>query len=574
MAEAPAARKAQLTLDGEHDKLPQNSSASNPALVGVDVALAALRDCISYPSLHSLAVKAWHQFRELAQTSELHLLPMPVRGLPSGTEVGKFICIDLGGTNLRVSFVELLGKGGSNASPKPDQYDGDNKKPSPRFLKTHEKSWPIEDHLKMDKAEDLFAWVGACVANVIRSGYQELSAAEREELIIGITFSFPMTQTLLEEATLLPMGKGFAITSNLNLGKMLLAGYQRQCDTVGINATSSEDNAKAQSPELPTLGPLPKLKLTAIANDTISTFISVAYAVRAQSNRRTVMGLIVGTGTNAAIPLKMDHFPMSKIIHSNSKCIGNVFEANKIVTNTEWSVRPTGDALFELNIPTKWDKQLDKQLPHGVQGFQPLEYMTAGRYLGEIVRLVLCEMALHSTPSNEVPPPLSFHNSVTSAAVASAAMTADVTALVEPFVHLPAHLKEVVHPICKAVMDRSAALIAAYAVGLLALAGDVTVEGEADDLAKGAAGDEESLEELVIAYTGSLMSSNPDYRDSIAFWINKIIQNSSTTNKRKRVVLIEALDGGVIGAAVLAASASVTQTKPTQSFASSEGSLA
>ncbi|KAL9089432.1 MAG: hypothetical protein Q9165_005753 [Trypethelium subeluteriae] len=508
----------------------------------LNTALSAFTDCIGYTCLHTLAVKVSDKFRQLALLSEQHFLPMPVRGLPSGKETGKFISIDVGGSNLRVGFVELFGESGV------DGGDGPSRE---RVRKAHERSWPIEEHLKVDKAEDLFAWIGACIADVIRSGYAELSAAEKQELLIGITFSFPMTQTLLGEATLLPMGKGFAITSNLNLGKMLLDGYQRQCGAAKANVV----NVAKSSASLEASYKLPKLKLVAIANDTISTFISVAYAVKARPNSRTAMGLIAGTGTNAAVPLKLDYFSPSKTAHSRASFIGNSAEADAIVTNTEWSVRPTGDPLFELDIPTKWDKQLDEHLPPNFRGFQPFEYMTAGRYLGEIVRLVLHDFVSRGNGMDNIPPSLATQNSISTASVAAAALESDMVSLAEPFAKFPTSLKAIVQPISKAVMDRSAALMAAYVVGLLALAGDITLQDLNDKLAKRNMDEDFVKEELVIAYTGGLISSNPGYRESCEYWMNELIRKSSWKNQGKQIVLKEAADGGVIGAAVLAGTA-------------------
>jgi len=39
-----------------------------------------------------------------------HFLVTPVTPLPKGKEKGKFLSIDVGGTNLRVGFVELIGE--------------------------------------------------------------------------------------------------------------------------------------------------------------------------------------------------------------------------------------------------------------------------------------------------------------------------------------------------------------------------------------------------------------------------------------------------------------------------------
>ena len=87
----------------------------------------------------------------------------------------------------------------------------------------------------------------------------------------------------------MPMGKGFAITSNLNLGTMLLAGYERHTKEAlnGRQEPLTKSKKKFR---------LPRLKISAIANDTVATLASLAYTVKSIPNSRVAMGLIVGTG--------------------------------------------------------------------------------------------------------------------------------------------------------------------------------------------------------------------------------------------------------------------------------------
>ena len=87
----------------------------------------------------------------------------------------------------------------------------------------------------------------------------------------------------------MPMGKGFAITSSLNLGSMLLAGYERHSREASNGRF--EPLTKARNSVS-----LPRLKIAAIANDTVATLASLAYTVKSIPNSRVAMGLIVGTG--------------------------------------------------------------------------------------------------------------------------------------------------------------------------------------------------------------------------------------------------------------------------------------
>ena len=148
-------------------------------------------------TLHSLAYQFSRVYKELALYSEEQFLPTPVTDLPSGREIGHYLAIDVGGTNLRVAFIELLGDEIDHESfvngPERSR-ETINRAQRPRVRRTLEKAWPIGEHLKMDKAEDLFAWIGDCIAEVVAD--RLIADAHRstmpEELEMGITFSFPM----------------------------------------------------------------------------------------------------------------------------------------------------------------------------------------------------------------------------------------------------------------------------------------------------------------------------------------------------------------------------------------------
>jgi hexokinase len=148
-------------------------------------------------TLHTLAYQFSNVFRKLALNSEDQFLPTPVTNLPTGSETGQCLAIDVGGSNLRVSFIELLGDAADMVSPENGRdrsREAIKKAQRPRFRSTLEKAWPIGEHLKVDKTEDLFAWIGDCIAEVVSDRITaDLGKAEApEELDMGITFSFPM----------------------------------------------------------------------------------------------------------------------------------------------------------------------------------------------------------------------------------------------------------------------------------------------------------------------------------------------------------------------------------------------
>jgi len=134
---------------------------------------------IDNTTLCRLAIDLRDTYRHLALHSTEQFLATPVT-LPDGSERGCFLAIDVGGSNMRAALVSL----------------GQSTPVTPALHTRHERSWSIGDHLKMDKPEDLFAWIGDCIADVISAHVAELpehdSVARSATIPLGITFSFPM----------------------------------------------------------------------------------------------------------------------------------------------------------------------------------------------------------------------------------------------------------------------------------------------------------------------------------------------------------------------------------------------
>jgi hexokinase len=153
-------------------------------------------------TLHELAYHFSKTYQHLALHSDEQFLPTPVTKLPTGQETGRYLAIDVGGTNLRVGFIELLGEDDANHAENSESDTGNErsrdalkKARRPRIRRTLEKAWPIGEHLKMDQAEDLFAWIGDCIAEVVSDSLKNESSKLvdiPDELDLGITFSFPM----------------------------------------------------------------------------------------------------------------------------------------------------------------------------------------------------------------------------------------------------------------------------------------------------------------------------------------------------------------------------------------------
>jgi hexokinase len=146
-------------------------------------AVQELTSCLNTQTLLDLARRFSETYKRLARESTEHFLITPVTALPTGKETGRFLTIDVGGSNLRVGLVELAGESVSVLN-KDDV--------TARIKRSHDKSWPIGDHLKMDKPEDLFSWIGDCMAEVLREAIDNRSISRDGEVPLGVTFSFPM----------------------------------------------------------------------------------------------------------------------------------------------------------------------------------------------------------------------------------------------------------------------------------------------------------------------------------------------------------------------------------------------
>ncbi|KAI5294121.1 hypothetical protein KEM52_004668 [Ascosphaera acerosa] len=273
------------------------------------------------------------QIRENARFSDMSMLPSFIHTLPTGSEIGTFLALDVGGSTLRVSLIELSGKEqGMHA--------------------ILSRSVLISEEVKKLKGKRFFAWMAEQIDETLSSDGHQYGYGDTP-LLTGLSWSFPIEQTSVGGGRILPMGKGFLCSD----------------DTIGMDLGDLITEACAER-DL-------KIKVAALVNDSSATLLSKAYLVPT-----TRISLIVGTGTNAAI-----HFPVQAISPDKygQRSAEWFADAERVIVNSELSVFG-GDGIFKSS---RWDDYLDQT--HNRPGYQPLEYMAAGRYLGEIVRLIIVE---------------------------------------------------------------------------------------------------------------------------------------------------------------------------------------
>ena len=290
---------------------------------------------LNVQSMLSMSSKMCQQYKSKLQSCHQCMLPSYNYTLPTGQEMGTYLAMDLGGSTFRVALVELRGR-------VPGQ-------PALRIIRISISH--IDESVRRLEGTLLFDWMAQRIETMLAEG-PETCGYEKEALPVGLAWSFPIEQTSLRGGKIQGMGKGFHTSHTVigeDLGDLIVAACRRR----SLN-----------------------LRVDAIVNDS-----SAALLCRAYSEPTTSMSLILGTGTNAAVNLPVSCLGAEKFGLRDQAWHAR---AEKVITNTELS-------MFGKDIlpETRWDDYLNRT--HKLPDFQPLEYMTTGRYLGELFRLIIKE---------------------------------------------------------------------------------------------------------------------------------------------------------------------------------------
>ncbi|XP_002913773.2 hexokinase HKDC1 [Ailuropoda melanoleuca] len=177
-------------------------------------------------------------------TATVKMLPTYVCGMPDGTEKGKFLALDLGGTNFRVLLVKI--------------------RSGRRSVRMYNKIFAIPLEIMQGTGEELFDHIVQCIADFL--DYMGLKGAQ---LPLGFTFSFPCRQTSIDKGTLIEWTKGFKAT-----------------DCEGEDMVDMLREAIKRRNEF-------DLDIVAVVNDTVGTMMTCGH-----EDPNCEIGLIAGTGSN------------------------------------------------------------------------------------------------------------------------------------------------------------------------------------------------------------------------------------------------------------------------------------
>ncbi|CAK1555331.1 unnamed protein product [Leptosia nina] len=285
-----------------------------------------------------------------------------IQDLPNGKERGKFLALDLGGTNFRVLIINL----------------GEN------HFDMQSKIYAIPNHIMTGTGVALFDHIAECLANFMKE-----HDVYKERLALGFTFSFPLKQLGLTKGLLQRWTKGFSCSGVV--GEDVVQGLKdaiaRRGDlklsVMGIlnDATGTLMSCAHKEPhcrigiiigELTMISTLSdvQIDICAILNDTTGTLMSCAW-----KNHNCKIGLIVGTGSNACY------------VEKTENC--DLFDGEpgkpELLINTEWGAFGDDGALDFVR--TEFDREVDVKSIN--PGKQIQEKMISGMYMGELVRLAL-----------------------------------------------------------------------------------------------------------------------------------------------------------------------------------------
>ncbi|KMK61402.1 glucokinase, putative [Aspergillus fumigatus Z5] len=255
-------------------------------------------------------------------------LPSFVRSVPTGKEKGRFLAVDLGGSNCRICLVDLHG--------------------DCTFTVTQSKHSVPPAVMVNCSYRPLFDWLAQRIAGFLEA---HRDPASHLPYRLGFTFSFTCEQTSLAGGRLIHWDKGWDIPDAVGRDPCVM--LQEAIDELGLPVV-----------------------VTVLANDSVGTLLTRAYSSGQQVS--TLGAVIVGTGTNAAYVEKL----------ADVRRLGVKAREDEImVMNTEWGCL---DNKMEVLPRTPFDDALDAASVD--PGSQMFEKRVSGLYLGELLRLAIVQL--------------------------------------------------------------------------------------------------------------------------------------------------------------------------------------
>ncbi|EZG44252.1 hexokinase [Gregarina niphandrodes] len=405
----------------------------------------------------------------------LKMLDAYVPQAPSGDEKGVFYALDFGGSNFRALRCAMEGGRIQMTAKKASLLDYECE--LPKGL--------LDPKATATMMFDYFA-------TICRSFMEENGDVEAKSgFQCGFTFSYPCSLRSLRIGELVTWTKGFETgratrdpVEGNDVGMLMNQAFRRHGVPLTINC---------------------------IANDTVGTLLSSAYVLE-PSAPPCMIGVILGTGMNAA------YVDERAVEHGYQGPLINIEAGN-----------------YNKSLPrTNIDYEIDFA-DTGARGYQQLEKMVSGAYLGEMVRRMVVKVFQYKCT------PRMWQVGSFSAGDASVCLGDKSASLVVVDKKCREQwgcefsIEELgwVKDLCEVVFRRSAALAAVLVAGIAIKTGKL----------------QEAIGGLTVGIDGSLWKCNPKYRADLKTYLGHILGQEEAN----LITLVNSDDGSGLGAAILSA---------------------
>ncbi|KAK7494495.1 hypothetical protein BaRGS_00014148 [Batillaria attramentaria] len=403
--------------------------------------------------------------------SDLLMENTHVRSLMDGTENGEYLGLDLGGTNFRVILIKLTNG----------------------VAETTMDNYTIPADVLCGPVKGVFDFIAGSILDFeTKYGLGD----RKDPLPLGFTFSFPSKQIALNSSILVTWTKSFKCPDGVGMDPVKLLG--EALDRHGLGK---------------------KIDVVAVMSDTTSTLLAGNYV-----DKKARIGVILGTGSNAAFVEHLDHI---------ERWTGDRNNPKQVIVNTEWGAAGDNGCLDFYR--TQYEKDVDRRSNH--VGSFTFEKSFSGLYLGELVRLVLVELAEKGALfAGKLPPALAKPWALTTSHVTSIESDkgTDSSRTWEVLRQLqvdPACINEddvsVIREVAALICQRAAYIVGAAIAALV---------------------NRTELAEVTVAIDGSVYECHPKFHDHMMYILTNFCP-------RSKVKLILVKDGSGLGAAFAAVSA-------------------